>query len=160
MIKKIKKLKSGFVILFAVTISAIILAIALGVSNIAFREIKFGTNARGSNDAFFAADTGAECALNNDKPSSNSFVQSGGSGTVQCLGGNITLNGIFPSWNFVVSRLGNSELGCANVTVFKDNITKAPSIITTVTSKGYNIGDSGCLPSNPNRIEREIRVSY
>ena len=79
---------------------------------------------------------------------------------MQCLGGNITLNGIFPSWNFVVSRLGNSELGCANVTVFKDNITKAPSIITTVTSKGYNIGDSGCLPSNPNRIEREIRVSY
>ena len=66
MIKKIKKNK-GFVILFAVMLSSIFLAIALGVSNIAFREVTFGTSAKDANDAFFAADVGAECALFNDK---------------------------------------------------------------------------------------------
>ncbi|KKR62535.1 MAG: hypothetical protein UU01_C0006G0036 [Parcubacteria group bacterium GW2011_GWA2_40_37] len=44
MIQKIKKLKSGFVILFAVTLSALLLSIAIGVTNIAFKELRFGTN--------------------------------------------------------------------------------------------------------------------
>ena len=58
----------GFVILFAVTLASILLTISLGVSNIALREIKFSTSAKDTNDAFFAADTGTECALFNDKP--------------------------------------------------------------------------------------------
>ena len=51
MIKEIKKNKvypnretrRGFVILFAVTISSILLSITLGVLSVAFRELKFGT---------------------------------------------------------------------------------------------------------------------
>ena len=46
---------AGFVMLFAVTLASLFLAIALGITNIAFNEVKFNTNARGSNDAFFAA---------------------------------------------------------------------------------------------------------
>jgi len=159
MIKEIKKNK-GFVILFAVTLSAILLSIALGVANIALKEIRFGTSAKDTNNAFFAADTGAECALVNDKYSSISFVKIGGSGTVRCMGNNIAISGVFPSWNFVVSGLGSSGVSCANVSVFKDDVTRAPSIITTIISKGYNIGDAACLSSNPDRIEREILVSY
>src|SRR3989344_2360391 len=64
---------AGFVILFAVTLSSILLAIALGVANIALKEIKFSTSARDTNDAFFVADTGAECALFYDKLSGSSF---------------------------------------------------------------------------------------
>ena len=60
--KKLKN-KKGFVILFAVTLSAILLSIALGVSNIAFNEAKFSTSVKNTNDAFFAADVGAEQAL-------------------------------------------------------------------------------------------------
>src|SRR3990167_808385 len=138
-IKKIKKNK-GFVILFAVTLSSIIFTISLGVANIALKEIKFGTSAKDTNDAFFAADTGAECALFNDKSSSNSFVESGGTGSVECLGDTFPLNGSFPSWNFVLSGLGPEEKGCAKVTVSKDNITKAPLVLTNLISKGYNIG--------------------
>ena len=68
MTKKIKsKKQAGFVILFAVTISSIILDIALGVANISFREMKFSTNVKDSNNAFFAADTGLEYVLMNDK---------------------------------------------------------------------------------------------
>src|SRR3989344_7795571 len=77
---------SGFVILFAVMISSIILAIALGVSNIAFKEIKFSTSVKDTNDAFFAADTGLECALFNDKTGGDSFAEEDGSGTIACEG--------------------------------------------------------------------------
>ena len=142
------------------TLSSILLAIALGVANIALKEIKFGTSAKDTDDAFFASDTGVECALYNDKQASNSFVASGGSGTVSCLNRNIPISGAYPSWNFVVTGLGSTGLYCANVSVVKDAVTHAPSVVTTVTSKGYNIGDSSCLSTNPDRIEREIIVSY
>lgn len=159
----------GFVILFAVTLSAILLSIALGVANIALKEIKFGTSAKDTNDAFFAADTGAECALNNDKPSSNHFPVGGPASQITCAGSTIspTYSATDPNnsnavlYNFVVANIGGNSVSCANVNVSKDAISRSPSVITVVTSKGYNIMDNGsCLSSNPNRIERELIVSY
>ena len=157
--RKRKLSGSGFVILFTVTISAIILAIALGVENIALKEVKFGTNARDTNDAFFAADTGAECALSHDKtkPADNAFT---GSANMSCSGNSIML---IPSgsptsfWTFVISELGSTAQGCAKVTVDKTIPSK-----TVVTSKGYNIGssDGSCTSSNPDRIERELTITY
>ena len=157
-IKKIKK-NRGFVILFAVMLSSIILSIALGVASIALKEVKFGTSAKFTNEAFFAADTGIECALMNDKFSNSSFVSSG-SGTIQCLGNTITLNGSFPSWNFTVTGLGSSGEACAKVSVFKDDTTSPPSILTTTISKGYNTGYASCSSSNADRLERELKISY
>jgi hypothetical protein len=157
-IKKIKN-KKAFVILFAVTLSSIMLAIGLGVADIALKEIKFNTSAKDTNDAFFAADTAIECALMNDKPPSTSFAVSGGSGQVQCLGGIINLTGSFPVWKFIIPHLGNPN-NCAIVTVSKDNTSKPPFILTSMVSKGYNIGDASCNSTNPNRIERELDINY
>ncbi len=129
---------TGFVMLFAVTLSAILLTIALGVSNIAFREVKFGTSARDTNDAFFAADTGAEYALFLDKA------------------GNICASPC--SRNFPVPQLGSLGQSCANVTIVK---TSSP-LKTTIVSKGYNTGSNGsnCNPPPSNSIERQIEVNY
>jgi hypothetical protein len=152
---KIKNNK-GFTILFAVVLSSIILAISLGVANIAFKEIRFGTSAKEANNAFFAADTGAECALFNDKSSSNSFVQSGGTGNVQCLGTTVALSGSYPLWNFILSGLGSAGQSCVKITVDK---TVLPTIII---SKGYNDGGSvsGACTQGPNSVERELQLSY
>lgn len=151
---------AGFVILFAVSVASIVLGIALGIANIAFKEVKFTTSAKDANEAFFAADTGAECALFNDKSSSDSFVQYGGSGVVTCRGGTIILGGAWPSWSFVVPSLGTSGAACAKVKVDKDAVTYFPATRTTVISKGYNFGDSDCNSSNPNRLEREVKITY
>lgn len=135
----------GFVILFAFTLSSILLAIALGVANIALKEVKFGTSAKDTNNAFLAADTGIEYALFNDKPPTSSFIPA--PGTSQ-------------TWDFVVSQLGGAGTSCAKVSVQKDN-TSPPNTITTIVSKGYNIGDiATCSSSNPDRIERELKISY
>ncbi len=143
-IKKIKK-NSGFVILFAVTLSAIVLAIALGVASVALKEVKFGTSARATNDAFFAADTGIEYVLFKDKDPT--FYPMPAVGLQQTFNPPTTLTG-----------LGSSGASCAIVTITKDDTT--PPGTTTIISKGYNIGDVACSSTNPNRIEREIDVSY
>ncbi len=132
---KIKK-RGGFVILFAVTISAIILAIALGVSSIALKEVRFGTNARDANDAFFAADTGIEYALFHDKTPSSYPLN--------------VLTVIPP-----IVGLGSTGQSCASVTVDKTVSSK-----TTIISKGYNIGNASCTSTNPDRVERELITTY
>ena len=153
-IKKIKKNK-GFVLLFVIVISSIILAITLSIMNISLKEIKFSTSAKDTNDAFFAADTGAECALFYDRtaPVNNAFT---GTAVMNCAGLNITVNGSSPLWNFVVSRLGNNGQGCARVTV---NKSVSP---TTIISKGYNDGGSiaETCTQGINSIERQIELSY
>jgi len=164
-LKKIQKNKA-FVLLFAVVISSIILAIALGVANISLKEINFGTSARDANDAFFAADTGAECALYYDRSDNNAFKETTneGEGSVPlimtCAGSKISFINKPPPWSFVISGLGSTGQSCAKVTVSKDN-TSIPTT-TIITSKGYNVGSASgdCTSSNPNRVERELEVTY
>lgn len=152
-----KQKQSGFVLLFTIMISSIILAITLGVANISNKEIQFGTNAKETNDAFFSTDTGAECALYNDKIASNSFLEVGSSGTVECLGNTFTLNGSYPVWNFVVSGLDNSGEGCAKVVVDKTNVAS-----TVITAKGYSDGGNVAGLCNPSidSVERQLQLIY
>lgn len=157
--RKRKSSSAGFVILFALTLSSILLAIALGIANIAFQEINFGTGAKDANNAFFAADTGAECALFNDKSGGHSFVDPLvdplSTGSVQCLGDTIGLDGSYPSWSFVVPRLGSAGQSCAIIIINKISLPNS----TTIISKGYS-GDSTCTSTNPNRTERELELNY
>lgn len=153
--KKENKKDGGFVILFAVTLSSILLAIALGVVNIALKEVKFGTSAKDTNNAFFAADSGIECALVNDKSGTSLFV-TGTSPTLVCNNNAIsTVESPASFWTFALSGLGSSGQSCAKVTV---NKTVSPN--TAVIAKGYNIGDATCSSSNPDRIERELKTNY
>ncbi|MBP6883993.1 MAG: hypothetical protein KBC06_02060 [Candidatus Pacebacteria bacterium] len=157
---KLKKNK-GFVILFAVTISAILMAISLGVSNISLKQLNFSTSARNANDAFFASDTGAECALYYDRSTILRFNYPNNGSSMSCAGATIldlAMSGDSTAWayTFTLTNLGSSTQGCAKVSVSKNSTTGA----TVVDSKGYNIGDSTCASSNPNRTEREVIVSY
>lgn len=157
MTKKDIKKNSGFVILFAVTLSAILLSIALGVANIALKEIKFTISEKDSNEALFAADVGIECALFNDKTEGGVFV-SPNSPSLNCNPGMDIITADenpLNYWSFVILGLGNDGQNCARVTVDKTN-----PIITTIISKGYNKGDSLCELVGENRIERELKVSY
>lgn len=154
MIEKIKKNKNGFVLLFAVTLSAILLAIALGVANIAFNEVKFGTNAKDTNNAFFAADTGAECALFYDKLSYFK-MNSSGNKTIKCIGANINVPSGLNKWTFDVLNLGNGGQGCARVTVDKSTLDadRTPAVI--ITSDGYN---NATCSSGSNTVVRQLEV--
>jgi hypothetical protein len=167
-----KNRKSGVALIFAMLISGIILAIALGIINIAVKEINFNTSAQSTNEAFFAADTGIECALYNDKSSGVTPFADPISGNVNCLlsGNNLTLNeggSIPPPWVFVLSGLGESGQACAEVTVTKVFDTSSPPVLlsTSIVSTGFNMGyDDGSghcgFSDNANRVERVLKVNY
>ena len=144
-LKNLQKNKgAGFVMLFAITISAIVLAIALGVANIAFKEIKFGSDARDTNDAFFAVDTGIESALFGDKPPNHICT--------------VVPPATSCSFSFAISQLGSLGQSCVNVIV---NKTTSPPIIT-ITATGYNTGGNIAGSCNPpqNSMERQFTVTY
>ncbi len=143
----------GFVILFAVTLSAILLAIALGVGNVAENEVRFGTSARNTSNALAAADTGIECALFYDRSSAalNAFT---GTASMSCSGSAITPLASGSYWTFVVPPQG-AVRSCSKVSVDKTDPLK-----TIIISKGYNTGDATCNSTDPNRVERELKVTY
>ncbi|MBI3632676.1 MAG: hypothetical protein HY226_00110 [Candidatus Vogelbacteria bacterium] len=58
-----KKHNTGFVLLFALLISSILLATGLGISRLMVRQISLASLSRESQVAFFAADSGMECAV-------------------------------------------------------------------------------------------------
>lgn len=146
----------GFVILFAVVISSILLAIGLGVANIALKEINFSISSKDTNDAFFAADTGIECALNYDK-TTDYFSNTGTQTQVDCAEDFHVFISSDP-WGFSIDNLGSSSNSCANVKVIKDPSLGNTRIISYGYSKGTKINGI-CNPSSKS-VERVLEIIY
>ena len=151
--KFIKKQNRGFVILYTVLISSIVLAIVVGISTIAYQEVVLSSSAKEGNISFFAADTGADCALYLD------IVKDAlgtGTGPFSCDGNQISSPETPASFHLNL----NGGANCAVVTISKDTPTPG---ITTIVSKGYNVPYAQILnqnPPNPRTVERAIQVSY
>lgn len=163
--RKIFKKEKGFALLFTIIVVSIILSIALSLSGIAYKESTFSVSAKSSNEAYFAADTGAECALYwDDGPVGSWFGVSGGGPQnplrTYCAGNFISISGAGPIWTFTLLGLGANQKGCATVTVDHTN-----PYSRKITSKGYNIGGDAiqaCAlsPFLAGRVERTIEVTY
>lgn len=152
MINKFKNQK-GFTLLIAIAITATLLLVSSGIVSVAVKEAFLSASARESQHAFYAADTGIECAIFWD-------VRNGGAGVSAFdteTSTDITCNGSDPqsvggssvsTFTFDFESTGNPY--CAVVT-----ITKSGGL-TTIESRGYNT----CDPLNNRRVERAIRVGY
>ncbi len=190
-IRKINKASygsQGFVILFAMLISSIILLISSGIFNIVKKQVVLSSYARESQKAFYAADAALDCALFNDiSPliASSSFsVITPADTQIECGGGTISVdyldstggtnNGEF-DFPFVfryygLQNLANNDYvgsGCAYVLVEKEGISGS-SFNTRITASGFNTCMSttpaGHLDTpdfdNPKLLERRISIRY
>lgn len=163
LIKNKKQKNKAFVMLFAVVLSSIILSITLGLANITLKELNFTTSAKNTNDAFFAADTGAECALYYDLVGVSSAFGVPPPPNAVCAGTIVDLNNGTGTpadpWVFYLHPLGTLGKACAVVSVSRD--TAVPPV-TTIISKGYDTGGDtpDCTSTNPNRVERQIELTY
>ncbi len=86
--KKNNKQK-GFVMLFAVLISTLVLAVGISMISIALKQVQLSGSGRDSQYAFYVANTGAECATYWDLASSTIFTSGAlpNPGTdIKCLG--------------------------------------------------------------------------
>ena len=135
----------GFVILFTVLIASIVLAIAIGISSISLGEVLLSASAKEGNTSFYAANSGAECALYWDRIE-NVFDPTNPE--------SFSCNGQPLSSSLFRLELNNNT-NCAIVTVNKD-ITND---LTRIESLGYNVPCDKIL-NNPKAVQRAIRVTY
>ncbi|MEY2702091.1 MAG: hypothetical protein RLY43_724 [Bacteroidota bacterium] len=61
--KKIQNDKKGFTLLFAILVSVMVLAVGASIINISLKQVILSSAGRESQFAFYAANTGLECAL-------------------------------------------------------------------------------------------------
>ncbi|PIR70049.1 MAG: hypothetical protein COU46_03590 [Candidatus Niyogibacteria bacterium CG10_big_fil_rev_8_21_14_0_10_42_19] len=139
-----KNKKKGFVLLLSLIIVSITLVFGVGAANIIIGQVGISGIARDSKYAFFAAHSGAECALYGDVI--NNIFSTSTSGTLTCAGQNFTVGGSSVS-SFSINFTDGS---CANVTVTKPGPL---SSATNIKSRGHNK-----CPVNPATVERGIEV--
>jgi hypothetical protein len=149
---KLKAEQRGVALLFAVLLTSMLLLVAIGISNIAYKELLFSGEARDSDRAFFAADTGVECALFLDKIAPNTVFQDPtsptvGSGTCNTITfstptGTITGPAMPDSATYSFMIPISLSKTCVDVTV--DKAMPDPMLVpgvtyTKISSVGYNL---------------------
>jgi hypothetical protein len=156
--------QSGFTILVAVITAGILLIIAMTIGGIALKEQILSTANKDSQIAFYAADTGMECAMYWDQKKGAFTKKADGSdsstlGNVRCNGASITPvsagNATDYSYSFKISGIPVGDSGlttCSIVTITKINDESLP---THIQSRGYNT----CAASLT-RLERGIETAY
>jgi len=173
------KEKKGFTLLFAVIVSTLVLAVGGSIINIALKQVILSGVGRESQYAFYAANTGIECALYWDiagvgSGNAPAFATSTGfspAGNAACAGTTNIYDEDDAKWDVTAGsnanvtesyfRLDNfsdvtGPVGyCADVRVFKEMIGNQVAS-TTIESRGYNTCDS----TNPRRIERGLEMNY
>lgn len=153
--KKLLQKNKGFVVLFTVLIASVVLAMALGIANIALKQIVLTASATDANKSFYAADMGVECALYHDLKLTTAF-EPGWTGAIGC--GEVTLIPVMQQtpgsdiFIFEINIPSPSGDACADVTVNKSSLS-----LTVVTSRGTN---SLCGFSGSRTVERVIEVTY
>lgn len=124
--------QKGVALLFVILLTSVLLMVTIGISNITFKELVFSLEARDSDKAFFAADTGVECAMYLDKL--GTFVAT--PPVNNCNGLPVTVNVTSPDQYQFAIPLGSQ---CSNVLI---NTALDPygtgELYTRIRSFGYN----------------------
>ena len=144
-----KTSSQGYAILFTVLLVSIILAITMGIANIALKELGFTTTGRNSHIGFFAADTAGECALygirHGNVLSDPSHILTCDNQAIHAY--NVGTIGTVTTYHF---NNINVEDGCGYVTVLVDTALQE----TTINSYGYNLTCASNPQANNQSVER------
>ncbi len=147
--------KKGFISLFTVLLATVILAIAVGMSSVALKQIVLTSTADEANEAFYAADAALQCAIMLDL---QGVFEVGGPTEISCGStGPISIDD-GDSGIFIFNQQQNGfeweqNQNCVRVTVDKSGDT------TQIEALGYNVLCSE-IQQSPRTVERALRVRY
>ncbi len=166
--------EGGFAMLFAVLTSSVLLSIGLSIFNLTIKELALSSSGRESQAAFYAADSGVECALYWDVKGGDIFATSSDARTPspanpQCAGQFINITPNSQTSNSASTEFSFAPIDsvpalndpCSLVTVQKQSDGS-----TRITSRGYNVGysDNGtsnkCLGDDSFKVERALLITY
>ena len=159
------KKNKGFTLVVAVVVTSMLLVIGFMLSDVAVKQLKLATSNEESQYAFFAADSGLECAKYWDLNDADlSPFATATPGSILC-NHQIIKTG---SQSIPPSATANSVVGggISNATsTFYLTYTKGCAIVTvakkangytTIDSRGYNT----CDTTSPRRYERGVSITY
>lgn len=153
MVSNIKKEhNSGYAILFALIVVAVLLVVSVTVSRVSFQELRISGVSQEAQKALNAANSGAECAIFWDRRESSAFGQDD-INYIDCYGNQSSISSEGDVYEFTVNFDGDR---CAIVEV--DKTENKGDDITVIKSRGYNICPDG--DKDPNRIERAVEIEY
>lgn len=155
--------QQGFIILFAIVVSAIMALVAAGIFSLSLKELELSTSSRESMEAFYAADSGLECAFYADLKSLNLSGIQGGD-VLDCFGEDVDVESIdVDVFGFTLEIDTPGGEACSQVLVRKsvelDDVQN--SLATEIISRGFNTCRNG-VPrvSDPFLVERRLRAWY
>lgn len=156
------KNEKGFTLLIAVVTTSMLLIVSFVVVNIAVKQLSLAFAAEESQYAFYAADSGTECAIYWDlKDSTLSAFAPATPGTILCNSQTISTGS--QTVNTIPAQ--SSAVGGVATSIFQLNFTKGCAIVrvtknadgtTSVDSRGYNT----CNTSAARRFERGVTLTY
>lgn len=147
----------GFTILLAALVATLVLALGISVFSIAQKQIILSSLGRGSQYAFYAADTAAECALYWDVRFGY-FSSSTPGGTPTCDGAPLSISPTTPPPGQPVYTMTfeyQPNGFCARVAVTKDTINGS----TVIEADGFSTECSEIDTSNRS-LQRSVELSY
>ena len=147
------KTKKGFILLYAVLIMSMLLALTFSITDLTVKERKLSRFVEESFSAFFAAESGIECALYWDlRYEKSAFryddITEPGGRKITCNGDEFTVG------TSDVTEITLTFPGSSNSSVIK--VDKSVENNTSLTAEGYSVAD----PSSGDGIERGIQVKY
>ena len=164
----------GFALLLGSITGSMLLIVGLAIFNISIKEVLLSSAARESQLAFYAADTGIECALNWDfnyddgvSLTGTVFATSTDMHSIptsaNCVGQDLTL-----IWDSIEESALEATTtfklivgtGCVNVQVTKFASVPASGPPLPPRTRIESRGHSTCDPDNPRRVQRAIFVEY
>ena len=158
----------GYTLLFAVLTAALVLGVAVFITNISRKQYILASTARDSMFAIYAADSGIDCAALAVNSGSGIASTSFGNAPIPCAGNVYTpLNDSshipLVSWTYQTIALDNKECAIVKLTFMLDS-SGAPE--TIVDSSGYNVCTAVGQPLGPDTsqnsqaVERALRLTY
>lgn len=180
--KKFTTNNSGFVLLYAVLVSGIILSVGLSLMNLITKQITLSSIGRNSQFAYYAADAGKRCAFYwyasyypvFGAPSSGEMVEAaelplptelfevGDTGGIKiyCEGQDIPVvqeksdDNLTLTSKFSLDVNAGDQISCVLVEVQRKMDQATEEVNTKITSRGYNSACADLSNANARRIER------
>lgn len=149
----------GFTLLIAVVLTTVLVSVGLALFDVAYKQIVLTSAARQSQYAFYAADSGLECALFWDQKF-NAFGGSNPQSTIRCGNTDISVSSAIVSGRAAsVFTMPCLDGRTSSVTVIKAG---EGNTCNTRGSRSclYANGFSSCNAADNRRIERGLQAFY
>ena len=168
--------QEGFTLLFALLVSAILLSVGLSIADITLQQFELSASGRNSQYAFYAADSGAECALYWDRHGAVTGTSAFATSSLSTPVSPITCNAstMYPT----IDSNHDTQATIRETTIFyidypaiNSNDTETCSMVkviknadgtTIIDSTGYNskLVNGACDLTNPSTVERGIEINF